>query len=746
MDPAGSNSNDGSSPTDLGGGVGPKLTLAAAFTAVDAGGTINVAPGVYPQATAVTLNKAVAIVGPQNNVDPRPTAPISSTRAIGNANEAQFNVTADVAFVTVSSDNVSIRGIAINRIGTGTSTTADCISTTGLASGNSHDSFYFGYNILQATASVGDDAMNLLSYASPVIEYNYINQWRGSAVKFRGGSNDGSTQRTANALFRYNEVHNTCTAFSSTTQAALFCIGESQDTFILGNRITNSNGCNAIAFGNSGDLALISTVPGGRVVDNVIANASGGIGVSREYVSIQGNEISGITSSAGTGMGAIRIRPFLLTLMTNISIRDNVLNNSSMSVAQQAGGIVVDGLFLGQATLTIEGNDFTSISPFAINNKSLAAVTASNCYFGGATPTVGSQAPPPAVQSTISTNVNVVPVRTTPLQQMDLNWSAAGLTYGPIAAAATQDLPIDLSNTGNATVPSIPTPGVFITGPDAAKFSFTPPAPTFPVVMGTPGSQTMSFRYSPGGAIGTHTATATLNFFDSVGPVYQATFTLTGTAVLAPAFNDMSVSDPDGMNCEAGFTNNTSVIVTALAPTAGPADQLILSEDPLFGTVQTYSYGGSGNSVVSFNLSSGDGPKTIYGKFSGPAGTSGNDSASITLDTVAPAMSSINVTAEGVMALVYTEDMNAVGTDVPARYTISGPGAGTLSANPSSVIEATPTNYILTWLTGDMVFGGDVTLAINNVHDRAGNPIGSPFTLTDVGGGLPVELSAMSLE
>ncbi len=57
----GSDSYDGSSPTDEGGGVGPVATIAHGFTLVNSGGTISVAAGTYPE--HLTFDKSFTLAG-----------------------------------------------------------------------------------------------------------------------------------------------------------------------------------------------------------------------------------------------------------------------------------------------------------------------------------------------------------------------------------------------------------------------------------------------------------------------------------------------------------------------------------------------------------------------------------------------------------------------------------------------------------------------------------------------------------
>jgi len=741
MDTAGSDTNDGSSPTDLGGGIGPKLTLPSAFTAVDAGGTINVAAGVYNHGTGfLNLDKAVNIVGAQNNVDPRPSA--SSTRAVGNANESQFNVTLNDNFVRIAADNISMRGLVIHRTAAGVG--GDTITSLGIASPNLYDNFYFGYNILGATNNtIGDDALNLVSFGNPIIEYNYINNARTTAIKIRGGSSDAGTNVSDGMIFRFNDVNNVWNQAGSTSAGAIDVIGEARNNQIIGNRITNTGPIYGILVGNTNDTGLNA---GGLVLDNYIDVASGGISVSRVNTVVQGNNIRNIDGANNAINAAMTVRSFGAAAESGVVFRDNIITSCPMA-ATRGGGLLIGAGFTDHANIVIEGNDFTFITPFAIKNSTTTNVTANNCYFGGATPTVGTDGTLDA-QTNISTFVVVSPVAPAPVVEMDINWGASDLDFGQIPQSAFFDLTIDLGNSGNTTVPSIPSPGVVITGPDAARFSFTPPGPTFPIILGTPGVQTLSFRYNPAGNAGPHTATATVNYSDSVGPVYSASFTLTGDTIDPPGTTTITAADQDGANnCQPGFSNQFGVLVTATQPVGGgPAEHFQVSEDPGFSGAPMNVYSGSGPITVGIVTNFPQGMKTIYGRFVGPGGDGPADDATITIDIDPPTASAANVTAEGVVSFDFTEVMNPVGSTTAANYAVSGSGAGTLPTNPTTVVDNGGGNYTLTWLTGDMVFGGDVTVTATGVSDPAGNPIGIPNDATAASGGIPVELSAFSLE
>ena len=76
------------------------------------------------------------------------------------------------------------------------------------------------------------------------------------------------------------------------------------------------------------------------------------------------------------------------------------------------------------------------------------------------------------------------------------------------------------------------------------------------------------------------------------------------------------------------------------------------------------------------------------------------------------------------------------GAPDPTTFTVSGTGRGTFADHPDSITMLAPGLYRLTWATGEMIQGGDITLTVDGAYDLAGNPVGSRNSGTDLGGGL----------
>ena len=100
--------------------------------------------------------------------------------------------------------------------------------------------------------------------------------------------------------------------------------------------------------------------------------------------------------------------------------------------------------------------------------------------------------------------------------------------------------------------------------------------------------------------------------------------------------------------------------------------------------------------------------------------TGSDDSATGALETVRPGIESLTVTSGASIEVSFTEPMLGPGVTTADNYAVSGLGAGTLSAHPTTVDGTDP--YTLSWTSGDMV-GTTVTVTVTGLQDLVGNPI-----------------------
>lgn len=102
---------------------------------------------------------------------------------------------------------------------------------------------------------------------------------------------------------------------------------------------------------------------------------------------------------------------------------------------------------------------------------------------------------------------------------------------------------------------------------------------------------------------------------------------------------------------------------------------------------------------------------------------------------ISPAVSGVQVQTASTIDVTFSEPMGT-GATLAANYTVSGTGKGTLTDNPAEVALLSGSTYRLTWTSGEMVGGGDITVAVTLAQDLAGNTITKPNSGTHIGGGL----------
>ena len=79
------------------------------------------------------------------------------------------------------------------------------------------------------------------------------------------------------------------------------------------------------------------------------------------------------------------------------------------------------------------------------------------------------------------------------------------------------------------------------------------------------------------------------------------------------------------------------------------------------------------------------------------------------IDRSLPYVISVFVQSGLSVDVTYNEIMGS-SAEVSNNYIISGTGKGTLSENPENVVYVGGNTYRLTWSSGDMVDGGDITI------------------------------------
>ena len=103
-----------------------------------------------------------------------------------------------------------------------------------------------------------------------------------------------------------------------------------------------------------------------------------------------------------------------------------------------------------------------------------------------------------------------------------------------------------------------------------------------------------------------------------------------------------------------------------------------------------------------------------------------------------PNVVSVEATGGRTVVVTYSVPMRAASVTTAVNNVLSGTGKGTLGTNPNSVaLSANGRVATLTWTTGEMVIGGDITVTNASAVSAQGIAIGTDHA-TDTGGGIGV--------
>jgi len=371
-------------------------TIQGAIDCAIAGDTISVAAGTYsPTSTIVVNMDNLTLLGPQANVDPRPS--YGSTRTAGSPSEAVIDGSTGVLgmIIEVDADNVVINGLEV-KSGTG-----DMIKQN-----NPHSGTTVKYCIIHD--GLGDEGVQLKKCTNGVLEYNYVFEIADAG----DGLNIADT--SSYGVIRYNEV-----AGIHGENAAIYIYG-AEHMEIIGNLVRDSGtrGNDGIKVGNKGggDAALRDVL----IKDNIIHSITqDGISVYMSGVTVEGNEIYDCHSENGAIYLAYEISD--ITIQNN-SVHDNVLSTSKRPTS---AGILIENR-VNAATVTINFNNIYNNSPYGVTNEAAGLLNAEYNYWGdatGADPDTEANNPhgANAVGDKVSGNVDFIPwyatATTTPTTQ-----------------------------------------------------------------------------------------------------------------------------------------------------------------------------------------------------------------------------------------------------------------------------------------------------------------------------------------
>ncbi|MGP4075787.1 HYR domain-containing protein [Halobacillus sp. K22] len=328
-------------------------TIQEGIDAVDAGGTVNVAAGLYSPTATIMANKSVSILGPQANVDPRPNC--MTTRIPGDpATEAivdgtLFNL---ARIFRITADDVTINGFEI-RNGTGDLVDAPDAAPTKLRPN-------VIYNIIHGAA---DEGVQLRRIVEGAISYNHIYDTAGDGINICCSSD--------NNTISYNELH----AIRSTDAGiALYQATNSIIEYNILYDMTAMVSNDGIKLGD--DTGVDENLPGGIIRNNIIYNINeDGIVVIMSDTLVEGNEVY---DSRGTN-GAL----FLDGQTNNITIINNCIHDNGDG-PNTTYGIVVGKAGNVPTNVRVNGNNIFNNPDGGLFYNSMAAppLDAENNWWG----------------------------------------------------------------------------------------------------------------------------------------------------------------------------------------------------------------------------------------------------------------------------------------------------------------------------------------------------------------------------
>jgi len=215
---------------------------------------------------------------------------------------------------------------------------------------------------------------------------------------------------------------------------------------------------------------------------------------------------------------------------------------------------------------------------------------------------------------------------------------------------------------------------------------------------------------------------------------------LSSVSTVWVALDNTAPSAPSGMALVTPATSpGTSTTPTIRVSGVTVGDTISLHDaDATCGLPSQKASGTAADVTIDLTTSAlAEGAHSLYAKAADSAGNSSCTAAAIsyTVDITAPTVSSATVQSGLTVDVTFSEAMGT-GVTTAANYVVSGTGKGSLADNPTSVALQAGSTYRLTWASGEMKNGGDITITVSNAKDTAGNTIGAPNSRTHTGGAI----------
>lgn len=353
--------------TGLTYGTNAFTDIQSAVNASSSGDTVRVAAGTYPLSAAINVTTPLTILGPQANVDPRPS--VGSTRVEGGPNEAVLDGGGTVAdTLKIAANNVTINGFDLRN-------TLDEVIDTNPAAVYSNAQILDNF-VHHAINPTGGKGIRFQGVSNGVVKDNDVYDVRDTGIEIGSGSAGSSP----GAVVSDNEVHDL--GAGGTSNSALYAFAVPYATNInvtfQGNLVYNFGGDDAIKVGskNGADRALT----GGSVLDNVVHDVvEDGITINASNTLVSGNEVYNSSSDNA----AIYVEHS----NGGDTIQNNYLHNNTASAAT----ILIGDTTTAPTGVVVSGNSIANNTHNTLVFRDLGlghTVDASANWWGSADPTV----------------------------------------------------------------------------------------------------------------------------------------------------------------------------------------------------------------------------------------------------------------------------------------------------------------------------------------------------------------------
>jgi len=364
---------DGALGTDDGShGIGPgtnafkTIQYAMDDSRVSDGDTIHVAAGTYTATSTITVTKTLTLLGPQADVDPRPS---TGGRA---GSEAIVQGSGVSRVIYIDADNVVINGLTV-KTGTG-----DIVYQS-----SSYTGTVVKYNIIHD--GLGDEGIQLKQCTNGVIEYNYVYDIAdpGDAINFADSDH---------CVIRFNEVYDI-----GSENAAIYVYG-SEYMSIVGNEVHHVTQNDGIKLGSKDGSDAGKS--GGLIKDNLVYDvAQDGITIYTSDVVVERNEIY----DSGSENGVI----YLAYAISNVTIRFNSIHDNTLSTSKRltSAGILLQNQ-VDASSVTISCNNIYNNNPYGCTNEATGLLKAENNWWGDSN---GPSGVGPGTGDAVTSNVDYDP-------------------------------------------------------------------------------------------------------------------------------------------------------------------------------------------------------------------------------------------------------------------------------------------------------------------------------------------------